>query len=77
MKWEDDIRLALICLCVVGAWLSGFFIGREICKPGTQGEIIGKHEEAERCFVDLRIEIPANDYIGLDIGDEYETGGNK
>lgn len=65
-----------IVLAWISALLSGLAIGMSIGETTIQGEITGKHEEAERCFVDLRIEIPPNDYIGLDIGDEYEIERN-
>lgn len=74
---RGDIILLLICLCVIGAWASGFFIRQGISTGSIEGEVTGKHEANNRFYIDLRIEIPANDYIGLDIGDEYEIGGNK
>lgn len=42
-----------------------------------KGEVVGKYEENGRCYIDLQMEIPIDDYIGLEIGDEYEIGGIK
>lgn len=39
--------------------------------PGPY-EVLGKYELDDRFYIQVWLEVPANDYIALDIGDEYE-----
>lgn len=34
--------------------------------------VIGKHEHNGKCYIQTWIEVTPEQYIGLDIGDEYE-----
>lgn len=36
-------------------------------------EIVDKYEEDGRCYVEIWHEVTPEEYIGLDIGDEYQT----
>ena len=35
-------------------------------------EIVGKREANGKCYVEVLVEVDPYDYIGLDIGDEYQ-----
>lgn len=37
-----------------------------------KGEVTSKTEAGGRCYIEIQIEVDPFDYIGLDIGDEFE-----
>ena len=62
-----------VILIMVGALLGYLFAGlllleKEELRPY---EVVDKYDQAGRCYVETWVEVSPEDYIGLDIGDEF------
>ena len=62
--------VALVCLFLV------VLIVLVTCKTAEPtpepSQVEAKYERDGRCFVEIWVEVTPEEYIGLDIGDEYE-----
>ena len=58
--------IALISICIV------IFISDKNTTTPAPGEISGKCEVDGKCYVQVWHEVTPEEYIGLDIGDEYQ-----
>lgn len=74
MKWYEKVLFVLTIICLLIAIVSGFFFYNEEKKKtsGITGQITDKYEVDNKCYILLEIETTPENYIGLDIGDEYE-----
>lgn len=67
-------NLLVIWLVFMGLFLGGFALGRYTEPEQTPRplQVTDKYEaEDGRCFVETWVEVSVEDYIGLDIGDEF------
>lgn len=74
---REEIILILICVCIfLGGVAFGYKTGPEQ-KPRPM-QVVEKVEESGKCYIKTWIEVSPEEYIGLDIGDEYKgNGGSK
>ena len=59
---------------ILATWLYIFYIILELTMYSAPEpcEIVGKREANGKCYVEVLVEVDPYDYIGLDIGDEYQ-----
>ena len=74
-----DIIIILISLLLIFAFVVGsYHYEREILKPEPKPlEVVDKCEVDGKCYIETWIEVTPEDYIGLDIGDEFERSIEK
>ena len=69
-KNKTSAIVSLVCLFLV------VLIVLATCKGAGQtpepSQVEDKFEKDGRCFVEIWVEVTPEEYIGLDIGDEYE-----
>lgn len=69
-KDKTSAFVSLICFVIVAV------IVLATCKAETAApepsQVEDKFERDGRCFVEIWVEVTPEEYIGLDIGDEYE-----
>ena len=72
---EDRIIIALLgIIFVVNVVAMGLFITEAIHKSEPkQHYVTDKAEFNGRCYVQTWVEVTPEDYIGLDVGDEFEV----
>ena len=70
--YRDMRRMFGILYLIIGL-IIGYFIGGSIFISGDPDvfEVTDKYEQDGKCFIQLWIEVDPMDYIGLDIGDEF------
>ena len=70
-------RLIALWVVFMGVFLVGMAFGRLTLpnKTPTPLEVVDKCEHEGKCYIETWIEVTVEDYIGLDIGDEYERSG--
>ena len=62
---------ALMLALVVG--MNAF--ERELNAPPKAYPIVSKHEQDDKCYLMIEVEVSPEEYIGYDTGDEYELRG--
>lgn len=69
------IIIAILIFGVSCMFFSGYYSAKEysqrLSKPIRTLEVWDKHEQDNRCYINVWIEVTPEEYIGLDIGDEY------
>lgn len=66
--------LATVSL-ILASFCSGFVFGMvTVPEPSpVEGQVNDKYENDGRCYVQTWVEVTPEDYIGLDVGDEFEV----
>lgn len=68
-------KLIVLWLLVMGLFISGMVFGRlTLDSPSPiPHQVTAKNEVAGRCYVQTWVEVTPEEYIGLDVGDEFEV----
>lgn len=63
-------KMTVFCLGVILACLIIYTV-LSICTDTTVFEVLEKYEYDGKCYIETWIEVTPEEYVGLDIGDEY------
>ena len=65
----------LLLVGIMMIFIGGFIIGRSTVPKETPRpyQVTDKNEFGGRCYVQTWIEVTPEDYIGLEVGDEFEV----
>lgn len=68
-------RLILLWVMLLGIFITGMALGRATVPKETPRpyQVTDKNEFGGRCYVQTWIEVTPEDYIGLEVGDEFEV----
>lgn len=64
------IYISILFILVAGMWLGRATVPKETPRPY---QVTDKDEFGGRCYVQTWIEVTPEDYIGLEVGDEFEV----
>lgn len=69
-----NVKIALLMLAfIIGFGIARPYLLNHFERKVEPFEVWNKAEKDGRCFVQVWIEVTPEEYIGLDIGDEYEV----
>lgn len=72
-----DIGIRIAMLFIVVSMIVCVLFEYNKTKEVTPLEVVDKCEVDGKCYVETWIEVTPEDYIGLDIGDEFERSVEK
>ena len=78
--WRYYALYVFLLLCIVTYFCCAIRLC-QLCRPEPQPQIVGsvvdKYEANGKYFVEIQVEITADEYIGYDIGDGYSIKEKK
>lgn len=64
------IYISILFILVAGMWVGRATVSEESPRPY---QVTDKDEFGGRCYVQTWVEVTPEDYIGLEVGDEFEV----